>query len=151
MPHKIFVNLPVENLERSIDFFTRLGFAFDPRFTDRNAACMVIGENMFAMLLVEDFFRGFTGKEVCNTARCNEVLVALAFDSRDEVNDIVDKAWNHGGTVPNEPTDHGWMYQWAFLDPDGHRWEPIFIDESAVPVGAGADASAPTTESTDHE
>lgn len=132
MPKQIYVNLPVRDLNRSIEFFSKLGFSFDPEYTDDNATCMIIAENIYAMLLVDKFFTGFTGKDVCDTSRSNEVIVALAFENREEVDSIVKRAKDVGGNIPGEPTDHGWMYQWAFLDPDGHRWEPLFMDENAT-------------------
>lgn len=131
MNKKIFVNLPVKDLQRSIDFFSKLGFSFDPQFTDDNATCMIIDDNIFAMLLVEDFFKSFTGKEICDTEKANEALIALSFESRDAIDDIVNRAKAAGGSIPNDPMDHGWMYQWAFLDLDGHRWEPIYTDETS--------------------
>lgn len=131
MPKQIFVNLPVKDLKRSIAFFTRLGFSFDPKFTDDKATCMIIGENIYAMLLVEDFFQGFTRKEICNTKKCSEVIVALSFDSREEVDAMVKGAEEAGGSIPAKPADHGWMYQWTFLDLDGHRWEPLYMDPNA--------------------
>ncbi len=133
MPRQIFVNLPVKDLNKSIEFFTHLGFTFNPQFTDENATCMIIGENIFAMLLVEKFFKTFIPNEICDTAKSAEVLVALSFESRAEVDDLVAKAIAAGGTTYNEPKDHGFMYQHGFQDLDGHIWEIFFMDESGFP------------------
>lgn len=134
MATKIFVNLPVKDLKKSIDFFTHLGFTFDPRFTDDNATCMIIADNIFAMLLVEPYFKTFTGKEICDAHQHTEVLIALDASSREEVDDMVKKAVAAGGTLYAEPQDHGWMYQHSFADPDGHQWEIAFMDISAFPA-----------------
>jgi uncharacterized protein len=135
MTRQIFVNLPVKDLNKSIEFFTHLGFTFNPQFTDENATCMIVGENIFAMLLVEKFFKTFTPKEVCDTTKYAEVLVALSFESRTEVDEIVAKAITAGGTTYKEPNDMGFMYQHGFQDLDGHIWEIFFMDESAVNPG----------------
>lgn len=134
MATKVFINLPVKNLKRSVDFFTHLGFTFDPRFTDDNATCMIIADNIFAMLLVEPYFKTFTGKEICDAHQHTEVLIALDASSREEVDDMVKKAVAAGGTLYAEPQDHGWMYQHSFADPDGHQWEIAFMDISAFPA-----------------
>ncbi|WP_379133918.1 VOC family protein [Paenibacillus sp. sgz500958] len=130
--NQIFVNLPVKHLQRSIDFFTVLGFEFNSQFTDENATCMIIGENIFAMLLVEPFFKTFTAKDIADATRTTEVLVALSVDSREKVDDLVQKALSAGGKPSNPPVDHGFMYQWSFQDVDGHMWELLYMDESAV-------------------
>jgi len=131
----IFVNLPVKDLKRSIGFFTALGFTFDPRFTDENATCMIIGENIYAMLLVESFFNTFTGKAVSDAAKTTEVLTALSLGTRDEVDNIADKALASGGSPNMDPQDHGWMYSRSFQDLDGHIWELLYMDESRLPPG----------------
>jgi uncharacterized protein len=132
MTRQIFVNLPVKDLNKSIEFFTKLGFTFNPQFTDENATCMIVSENIFVMLLVEKFFKTFTPKEICNTTNSAEVLVALSFDSRAEVDEIVAKAIAAGGTTYKEPNDMGFMYQHGFQDLDGHIWEIFFMEPSAV-------------------
>jgi uncharacterized protein len=132
MSTQIFVNLPVKDLKKSVEFFTKLGYEFNPKFTDENATCMIVGENIFVMLLVEEFFKTFAPKEICDTAKSAEVLVALSFDSRAEVDEIVAKAIAAGGSTYNEPKDHGFMYQHGFQDLDGHIWEIFFMDESAI-------------------
>ncbi|MED1948286.1 MULTISPECIES: VOC family protein [Brevibacillus] len=130
---QIFVNLPVKDLNKSIDFFTAIGYEFNPQFTDQNAACLVIGENIFAMLLVEEFFQTFTKKELADTTRSTEVIVALSADSKEQVDEIVNKALAAGATPSNDPVDHGFMYSWSFQDLDGHLWEFLYMDQGAVP------------------
>jgi predicted lactoylglutathione lyase len=134
MAKQIFVNLPVKNLNKTIEFFTRLGFKFNPQFTDENATCMIIGENMYAMLLVEKFFKGFIpGKEIADSFKSAEVLVAMSAQSREEVDRMTDTAVSAGGTEYREAEDHGWMYGRAFQDLDGHIWEILHMDESKMP------------------
>ena len=133
MATKIFINLPVKDLDKSVAFFTRLGFSFNPQFTDEKATCMIIGENIFAMLLVEKFFKTFTKKEISNAHRNTEVLITLDASSRDEVKDMVRKAIEGGGSSYMVAQDHSWMYQHSFADLDGHQWEIVYSDESAVP------------------
>jgi uncharacterized protein len=133
MAKQIFVNLPVKDLNRSVEFFTKLGFSFNPQFTDEKATCMIIGESIFAMLLVEPFFKTFTKKEISDAHKSTEVLIALDAASRDDVKSMVAKAIAAGGTLYMEPQDHGWMYQHSFADLDGHQWEILFMDESTLP------------------
>src|SRR3989344_2885382 len=133
MTKQIFVNLPVKDLKKTIEFFTKLGFKFNPQFTDENATYMIIGENMFAMLLVENFFKTFIKKEICDAKKSTEVLVALSVGSREEVDGMVRKAIAAGGSEPRKPQDHGWMYGHAFEDLDGHIWEVFHMDESKMP------------------
>ncbi|MFG0215709.1 VOC family protein [Brevibacillus porteri] len=128
---QIFVNLPVKDLNKSIDFFTAIGYEFNPQFTDQKAACMVIGENIFAMLLVEEFFQTFTKKELTDATRSTEVIVALSADSRAQVDEIVNKALTAGATPAKDPIDHGFMYSWSFQDLDGHLWEFLHMDQAA--------------------
>lgn len=129
----MFVNLPVKDLKKSIEFFTQVGFAFNPNFTDDNATCMVIGENIFAMLLVEDYFKTFTPKEISDASKTSEVLIALMVESREKVDKLVDSAIAAGGTIAKDTQDLGFMYQRSFFDLDGHHWEIGFMDESAIP------------------
>ena len=133
MAKQIFVNLPIKDLNKSIAFFTKLGFKFNPQFTDENATCMIIGENMFAMLLVEKFFKTFIKKEIADAKKSTEVLVALAVESREKVDELVSRVIKAGGKEPREPQDHGWMYGRAFEDLDGHIWEVFYMDESKMP------------------
>ena len=125
---QIFVNLPVRDLERSKTFFGRLGFSFDPKFTDDKAACVVIEEDsIYAMLLTEPFFKTFAPRAVADAKTSSEVLVCLSCSSKDEVDGLVAKASQGGGKVLREPQDHGFMYQHAFEDPDGHIWELVHM------------------------
>ncbi|SDI04241.1 VOC family protein [Alteribacillus bidgolensis] len=129
---QIYVNLPVKDLNQSIDFFTRLGFEFNDQFTDENAACLIIGENMFAMLLKEDFFQTFTKKEITDATKNTEVIVALSADSKEEVDELVNKALEAGGKPSNDPVEAGFMYGGSFQDRDGHLWEVLYMDEDAL-------------------
>ncbi len=135
MATKIFVNLPVKNLNRSVEFFTKLGFKFNPQFTDENATCMIVGEDIFVMLLVENFFKTFTKKEISDATKSTEVILALTADSREEVDEMINKVIKAGGIEPNEPQDHGWMYVRSFQDIDGHLWEVFYMDASVVNQG----------------
>lgn len=129
---KIFVNLPVKDLGRSVDFFTELGFTFDPRFTDEQATCMIVSDEAFVMLLVEDRFRDFTKKELADASRETEAILALSADSREQVDELADKALRVGGTPANDPIEMEFMYGRSFQDVDGHLWELIWMDPSAL-------------------
>jgi predicted lactoylglutathione lyase len=132
MSTKIFVNLPVKDLNRSIDFFTRLGFTFNPQFTDETATCMVVSEDIFVMLLTHDKFKSFTPKEICDATKSTEVLVCLSVESREGVGEMVRKAVAAGGSTYNDAQDHGFMYAHGFQDLDGHIWELIYMEPSAL-------------------
>lgn len=123
MTTKMFVNLPVKDLGKSVKFFTALGFKFNPQFTDENATCMIVSEESFVMLLVEKFFKTFTPKPVSDARKSTEVLICLSCNSRQEVDEMVSKAVAAGATTPNKAQDHGFMYQHGFEDLDGHLWE----------------------------
>ena len=130
---KIFVNLPVKDLDKTIEFFTKLGFKFNPQFTDKNATCMIIGENIFAMLLLEEFFKKFIKKEIADATIITEVINAITVNSKQEVDEMIDKAIEAGAIEPREPQDHGWMYGRSFQDIDGHLWEVFYMDEKNMP------------------
>ena len=132
MATKIFVNLPVKNLNKSIEFFTRLGFSFNPQFTDETATCMIVSEDIFVMLLTHEKFKTFTPKEICDSSKSTEVLVCLSAESREHVDETVRQAVAAGGTTYSEPQDHGFMYGHGFQDPDGHIWELIYMEPSAI-------------------
>jgi uncharacterized protein len=132
MGTKIFVNLPVKSLKKSVDFFTKLGFTFNAQFTDDTATCMIVAEDIFVMLLTEQKFKTFTPKQICDATQSTEVLVCLSCDSRGKVDDMVRKAVAAGGTTYNDPQDHGFMYGHGFQDPDGHIWELVWTDPSAI-------------------
>jgi len=127
-----FVNLPVKQLKRSIDFYSALGFEFNPQFTDDKATCMIINANTFVMLLVEDFFQTFLTKEVADASKSTEVIVAISAESRAQVDDIVNKALAAGGKPSKEPVDHGFMYSRSFQDVDGHLWELFYMEPGAA-------------------
>ncbi|NYZ61981.1 VOC family protein [Luteimonas deserti] len=129
---QIYVNLPVADLDRSVRFFSALGFAFDPRFTDDKATCMIVGDGIFVMLLVRSFFQTFTTRPVC-AGDCTEAILCLSRESRAAVDTMVDRARAAGARVPAEAIDHGFMYQHGFEDPDGHLWELMVMD-AACPV-----------------
>jgi predicted lactoylglutathione lyase len=135
MATKIFVNLPVKDLKRSVGFFTALGYKFNPQFTDETATCMIVSEDIYVMLLTQAKFKEFTPKEICDATQSTEVLVCLSCESRDQVNDMVRKAVTAGGTTYAEAKDHGFMYQHGFQDPDGHIWELIWMEPSAITQG----------------
>ena len=132
MAKKIFVNLPVKDLQKSISFFTQLGFQFNEQFTNENATCMMIEENISVMLLVEPFFKGFTQKEIADATKTTEVLICLSAETREEVDELVNKAVEAGGKAPNPKQDHGFMYGWGFEDLDGHLWEVAWMAEMPV-------------------
>jgi len=136
MARKIFVNLPIKDMARSRSFFERLGFGFNPQFSNEQGACMVVSQDIYVMLLVEPFFQTFTGKPVADASRSTEVLVCLSCENRAEVDELVRKARAAGAAVPRPPQDHGFMYQHGFEDPDGHVWELVYMDPAAVPAQA---------------
>ena len=132
MATKIFVNLPVQDLKKSIDFFTKLGFSFNPQFTDETATCMIVSEDIFVMLLSHAKFKSFTPKPICDATKSTEVLVCLSCESRDQVDDMVRKALAAGGTTYNQPQDHGFMYAHGVQDLVGHIWELVYMEPSAI-------------------
>ncbi len=127
MSRKVFINLPVADLRRSVDFFTALGYQFNPQFTDENATCMIVSEDIYVMLLVESYFKTFTRKPVADAKQTTEVLVCLSLDSRAEVEEIVKKAVAAGAKTPMPAQDHGFMFQHGFEDLDGHQWEYAYM------------------------
>lgn len=133
MATKIFVNLPVRDLDKSIAFFKHLGFSFNPQFTDETAACMVISESIYAMLLTHPKFKMFTQKDIADATRTTEVILALDAESKAEVDKMVKNALEAGGSRYGDVQDHGWMYLHSFADLDGHQWEIMYMDISAMP------------------
>jgi uncharacterized protein len=136
MTKELWINLPVKDINRSKAFFTALGFTFDPRHGDSDqAAGLIIGEKkMMVMLFTEPNFRAFTGHEVADTSRGSEILLSFDAESREEVDEIARKAREAGGTIFGQPAEHqGWMYGCGFADPDGHRWNALFMDMSKLP------------------
>jgi len=132
MSTQIFVNLPVKNLSKSIDFFTQLGYKFNTQFTDETATCMIVSDTIFVMLLTEAKFKTFTPNAICDATKNTEVLVCLSCESRADVDEMVRIAIAAGGTTYNEPQDHGFMYAHGFQDLDGHIWELIYMEPQAV-------------------
>lgn len=130
---KIFVNIPVSYLEKSKQFFSKLGFDFNAQFSDEKAACLILGNDNFVMLLAQEFFKTFTKKEVADATKTTEVILALSVDSREEVISLVTKALEAGATRYAEPKDHSFMYQDSFEDLDGHQWEVFYMDITAFP------------------
>lgn len=136
MARQLYINLPVKDLDQSVAFFTRLGFSFNPQFTDQNATCMIIGQDSFVMLLVEEFFTTFTSKPLADARQTTEVLLAISCDNRQQVDDMVSQAIAAGGSAPRPAKDHGFMYQHGFDDLDGHAWEVGYMDAAAMPPRA---------------
>jgi predicted lactoylglutathione lyase len=136
MATQIFVNLPVKDLNKSVAFFTKLGFTFNPQFTDEKATCMIVGENIFVMLLVEDFFKTFIKKQIADAGKSAEVIIALSADSKEKVDELVNKAVAAGATTPNEKQDQGFMYGWGFQDLDGHLWETMYMEPDSINQGS---------------
>ena len=134
MPRNLYVNLPVKDLERTVDFFAALGFSFNPMFTDENATCMIINDGTSVMLLVESYFATFTKKPLADAHAVTETLLALSVDSRADVDAFVAKAVAKGASEYAEPRDLGFMYQRGIADLDGHQWEVFFMDESQFPA-----------------
>ena len=132
MATKIFVNLPVKDLDKSVAFFKQLGFTFNPQFTDETATCMIVSDDIFVMLLTHAKFREFTPNQIADARSTTEVLVCLSRESRSDVDEIVRKAVAAGGSTYNKPQDHGFMYAHGFQDPDGHIWEVMWMDPAAV-------------------
>jgi predicted lactoylglutathione lyase len=133
MHKQIYVNLPVADLPRSRIFFESLGLHFEPKFSNDQGACLVVGDNIFVMLLATDFFKTFTAKPIADATRSTEVLVCLSCESRAEVDGLVKKALAAGAAAPRAPQDHGFMYGHGFEDLDGHIWELVYMDPNAAP------------------
>jgi predicted lactoylglutathione lyase len=134
MAKKIFINLPVTNLQNAMTFYTAIGFSNNPQFTDKTAACMVLSEEIYVMLLTHSKFGEFTRKEIGNTKITASVINSISVDSNKEVNDMIEKALNAGGKEPNEAKDFGFMQQRSFEDLDGHLWEVLYMDMSKFPT-----------------
>lgn len=135
MPRLTFINLPVKNLATSTEFFTSIGFEFDPQFTDENATRMILSDEASVMLVMEPFFETFIGpQEVADTAKSREVLVGFSAESREQVDELTEKALAAGAHEVGEPDDQGFMYMRGFRDLDGHQWSFIYMDMSAIPA-----------------
>jgi len=136
MARKIYVNVPVKDLSRSIDFYTKVGFSFNQQFSDENATSIIVSDDILVMLLREDFFKKFTNKPIANAKESTEVLISISAESREEVDEMVGLAIAAGGASPIPTQEHGWMYGRSFEDPDGHIWEVSYLDMSALPEKA---------------
>ncbi len=133
MATKIFINLPVADLQKAMSFYTAIGFTNNPQFTDETAACMVLTEEIYVMLLTHSKFNEFTPKEVGNAFKTASVINSLSVDSTEEVNAMIDKAINAGGKEPVEAKDYGFMQQRSFEDLDGHLWEVLHMEMAQIP------------------
>lgn len=142
MATQIFFNLPVKDLRRSVDFFTALGFSFNPDYTDENATCMIVNENAYVMLLVETFFKTFTAKNIADSKDTAEAIIAYSVNSREAVDEAVKTALSSGGSPSGKPQDYGFMYNHSFQDPDGHLWEVMWMDPAGPPAESIGAASA---------
>ncbi|MET4096571.1 VOC family protein [Arthrobacter sp. UYCu712] len=136
MAKQMFLNLPVKDLDKTVEFFTALGFKFNPDFTDENATCMIVNDDAFVMLLVENYFKSFTSKQVADTGSAAEAIMAFSVDSREAVDEVVRTALTSGGTASEEAQDYGFMYTHSFQDPDGHLWEVFWMDPAGPPKDA---------------
>jgi predicted lactoylglutathione lyase len=132
MGTKIFINLPVKDLNRSIAFYTRLNYKFNPQFTNESGTCMIVGEDIFVMLLVEKFFKTFIPKGMADSETSNEAILAIMLESREKVDEMVKTALQAGGKPSMPPQDQPMMYGWGFQDPDGHLWEVGWMDPKAI-------------------
>jgi predicted lactoylglutathione lyase len=137
MTTQIFLNLPVNDLNKSIAFFTKLGYTFNPKFTNEKATCMIISDTIYVMLLTRPFFQTFTTKEIIDAHKAVECFICISAESKDAVNEMVAKAEAAGGTVLNPATDYGFMYQHSFADLDGHHWEFVWMDPAGMPEHQG--------------
>jgi predicted lactoylglutathione lyase len=133
MKSQIFINLPIVDLKRAMDFYSQIGFTNNPQFTDHTAACMVYSDEIFVMLLTPDKFKQFTTKAIADTKQTTAVILSLSVANTDAVNEMVNKAIAAGGTEPTPARDYGFMQQRSFEDPDGHLWEVFYMDISKFP------------------
>jgi predicted lactoylglutathione lyase len=136
MATQMYLNLPVKDLDKSVEFFTALGFSFNPAFTDENATCMIINDDAYVMLLVESFFKTFTSKSIADAGSTTEAIMAFSVDTREAVDQMVRTALTSGGTPSQEAQDYGFMYSHSFQDPDGHLWEVMWMDPAGPPADA---------------
>lgn len=132
MATQVFINLPVKDLQASIAFFTKLGYSFNPQFTDENATCMIISDTIYAMLITHNRFKDFTKKAIADASKTTEVLIALSAESKENVHEWADKAIAAGGREANEPQDHGFMISLSVEDLDGHIWEMVWMNPDFI-------------------
>jgi predicted lactoylglutathione lyase len=135
MATKIFINLPVKDLNKSVEFFTKLDFKFNPQFTNEEATSMIVGEDIFIMLLVEKFFKTFTPKTISDAQKTTEVIISFSTESHAKVDEMIEKVLKAGGKISGETQDIDFMYSRGFEDLDGHLWECAYVDLSAMPPG----------------
>jgi len=133
MRPQIFINLPVKNLEKSMNFYAKMGFTNNPQFSDDTAKCMVFSEEIFVMILTHEKFKSFATKPIADASKTTAVLLSLSVESIDKVNEIVVNAVSAGGKEPVEPKDYGFMQQRTLEDLDGHTWEIFFMEISKMP------------------
>jgi predicted lactoylglutathione lyase len=133
MPSKVFINLPVQDINTSLKFFTHLGFSFDQRFSSPDTLCMIVTEHVYVMLLEQARFSTFTPKSISDSRKHTEVLIGLDAVGREEVDQLVRKAVEAGGSIYADPIDHGFVYSHSFEDPDGHQWEIVYMDMGQIP------------------
>ncbi|MCA0987196.1 VOC family protein [Guptibacillus algicola] len=126
--NQVYINIPVKDVDQSVSFFSELGFEFNAEYTDKNAACLIINDRTFVMLLVEEYFKSFTKKAIVNAKESTESILAIAVNNKDEVDSLVKKALDYGGEAPSDPVDHGFMYAASFQDLDGHLWEVMSME-----------------------
>lgn len=137
MSTQIFVNLPIKDLNRSVEFFTKLGYTFNPKFTDEKATCMIVSDTIYIMLLTQPFFQTFTKKEIVDAHKAIECTICLSADTKNAVDEMISKAEAAGATIPNQASDYGFMYQHCFEDLDGHHWEFVWMDPNSAPEHQG--------------
>lgn len=133
MAKQVFINLAVKDLQKSVDFYSALGFTNNPQFSDETGKCMEWSENIFVMILSNAKFSEFTTKPLANTKSHIAGIFSLSLDSLDEVNKLMTKGLKAGGTEPSEFRDYGFMQQRTIEDPDGHTWELFYMDMSKIP------------------
>ncbi|UOK42442.1 MULTISPECIES: VOC family protein [Flavobacterium] len=133
MKSQIFINLPVKDLGKAMDFYTKIGFTNNPQFTDDTAACMVFSEEIFVMLVTHNRFKDFIVKEISDTSKTTGVINSLSLESVAKMNEMADKAVKAGAVEYNEAKDYGFMQLRSFEDPDGHCWEVFYMDTSKIP------------------
>ncbi|MGX6444011.1 VOC family protein [Neobacillus sp. K501] len=127
----IFINLPVKDVKKSTNFLTEIGFELNSQFSDENTSSIIINDNIFALIMNEERFKEFSKKEIVDTTTASEAIFCLSAESREQVDELVNKALSAGGKTDSEPQDHGFMYGWGFQDLDGHLWEVVYMDENA--------------------
>ena len=132
MQTQIFVNLPIKDLKKSMDFFWKLGYTFNPQFTDEKATCMIISDTIFVMLVVEDYFKTFIIKEIADASKVTESMIALSMESKQKVDEMLAKAVEAWATIPKKVNDYGFMYEWTFQDLDWHLWNPFWMDPANI-------------------